>query len=218
MPTCGPVVPRVSNVGIDSFHSTGLSSVIKRKTFEPPPRRWRGEIERVLITEEQIARRVRQLARRLQTDFTGHDLVIVSLLNGTVLFLADLIRRLSLPLRLDFIGVSSYGASMIPGQLVFTKELRIDVCGRDVLLVDDILDTGKTLERVLTKLRALKPRRVRVCVLLEKRARRVAKIRADYVGFRIPDLFVVGYGLDFAERYRNLPFVGVLRPQYRQGS
>src|SRR6185437_1946991 len=218
MPTHGPAVPDVSNIGIDPFHTAGPSSVIKRKTFEPPPGQWRKEVERVLITEEQIARRVRQLTRRLETDFAGRDLVIVSLLNGTVLFLADLIRHLSLPLRLDFIGVSSYGANTVPGQLVFTKELRIDVRGRDVLLVDDILDTGKTLKRVLTKLRALKPRRVRVCVLLEKRARRVAKIRVDYVGFRIPDLFVVGCGLDFAERYRNLSFVGVLRPQYRQGS
>jgi hypoxanthine phosphoribosyltransferase len=191
--------------------------VIKSKIFESPPAHWRGEIERVLITEEQIARRVRQLTRRLQADFARRDLVVVSLLNGTVLFLADLIRHLSLPLRLDFIGISSYGANTVPGELVFTKELRIDVRGRDVLLVDDILDTGRTLKRVLAKLRVLKPRRVRICVLLEKRARRAAKIRADYVGFRIPDLFVVGYGLDFAERYRNLPFVGELRPQYQPG-
>jgi hypoxanthine phosphoribosyltransferase len=191
--------------------------MINRKILESPPAHWRKEIERVLITEEQIARRVRQLSRQLQTDFARRDLVIVSLLNGTVLFLADLIRHLSLPLRLDFIGVSSYGAGTTPGELVFTKELRLDVRGRDVLLVDDILDTGRTLNRVLAKLRALKPRRVKVCVLLEKKTRRVEKIRANYVGFRIPDLFVVGYGLDFAERYRNLPFVGVLRPQHRQG-
>jgi hypoxanthine phosphoribosyltransferase len=96
--------------------------------------------------------------------------------------------------------------------LVFTKELRLDVRGRDVLLVDDILDTGKTLTRVLARIRALKPRRVRTCVLLNKAARRVEAVEADYVGFEIPDVFVVGYGLDFAERYRNLPFVGVLHP------
>jgi len=128
-----------------------------------------------------------------------------------------LIRNLSLPLRLDFIGVSSYGAGTEAGELVFTKELRLDVRGRDVLLVDDILDTGRTLQRVLAKLRKLEPRRIKVCVLLEKKARRAANVRADYVGFSIPDLFVVGYGLDFAERYRNLPFVGVLRPEYYQG-
>jgi hypoxanthine phosphoribosyltransferase len=130
-----------------------------------------------------------------------------------VIFLADLIRHLSLPLRLDFIGVSSYGAGTESGELVFTKQLRIDVRGRDVLVVDDILDTGRTLKRVLSVLRQHKPRRIKVCVLLEKKARRTEKIRADYVGFQIPDLFVVGYGLDYAECYRNLPFVGVLRPE-----
>jgi hypoxanthine phosphoribosyltransferase len=139
------------------------------------------------------------------------------LLNGTVMFLADLIRHLSLPLRLDFMGVSSYGAGTESGELVFTKELRLDVRGRDVLLVDDILDTGRTMSRVLPKLRALKPRRIKVCVLLDKPSRRVEAVEADYVGFTIPDVFVVGYGLDFAERYRNLPFVGVLHPHvYRQ--
>ena len=106
---------------------------------------------------------------------------------------------------------------MKSGELIFTKELRLDVRGRDVLLVDDILDTGQTLSRVLAKLRALKPRRVKICVLLDKPERRVEKIEADYVGFSVPDEFVVGYGLDFAERYRNLPFVGVLHPHiYKQ--
>jgi len=171
------------------------------------------EIDRVLITEAQIARRVRQLTRQLQRDFKNRDLVIVSLLNGTVMFLADLIRHLSLPLRLDFIGVSSYGAGTESGELVFTKQLRLDVRGRDVLVVDDILDTGRTLQRVLAILRQHQPRRLKVCVLLEKKARRTEKVRADYVGFQIPDLFVVGYGLDYAERYRNLPFVGVLKPE-----
>ena len=173
---------------------------------------WRKKIERVLITEEQLARRVKIMAREIERDFRGRDTVVVSLLSGTVMFLADLIRHLNLPLRLDFIGVSSYGLGTESGELVFTKELRIDVRGRDVLLVDDILDTGKTLSRVLPKIRALKPRRIKTCVLLNKAARRVRKIQADYVGFEIPDLFVVGYGLDYAERYRNLPFVAVLHP------
>ena len=176
------------------------------------PLRWRKEIERVLITEEQLARRVKIMAREIERDFRGRETVVVSLLSGTVMFLADLIRYLNLPLRLDFIGVSSYGLGTESGELVFTKELRIDVRGRDVLLVDDILDTGKTLSRVLPKIRALKPRRIKTCVLLNKAARRVRKIQADYVGFEIPDLFVVGYGLDYAERYRNLPFVAVLHP------
>lgn len=182
----------------------------KPKTAVPP--RWRRDVERVLITEAQLARRVQILAREIGRDFHRRETVVVSLLSGTVMFLADLIRHLNLPMRLDFIGVSSYGLGTESGELVFTKELRIDVRNRDVLLVDDILDTGRTMSRVLAKLRALKPRRVKTCVLLDKPSRRVEKIRADYVGFAIPDYFVIGYGLDFAERYRNLPFVGVLHP------
>ncbi len=183
-----------------------------KKSATGVPLRWRAEVERILITQDQIANRIKRMSREIERDFTDKEMVVVSLLNGTVMFLADLIRYLSLPLRLDFIGVSSYGAGTESGELVFTKELRLDVRGRDVLLVDDILDTGKTLFRVLAKLQALKPRRIKTCVLLNKASRRVESVQADYVGFEIPDFFVVGYGLDFAERYRNLPFVGVLHP------
>jgi hypoxanthine phosphoribosyltransferase len=183
------------------------------RNLSPVPARWRGEVERVLISDKQIARRVRALGREIERDFRGREMVVVALLNGTAIFLGDLIRHLSLPLRLDFIGVSSYGAGTESGQLVFTKELRLDVRGRDVLLVDDILDTGKTISRVMEKLRQLRPRRIRTCVLLDKPSRRVEKVKADHVGFVIPDCFVVGYGLDFAEKYRNLPFVGVLKPE-----
>ncbi|MHB8523570.1 MAG: hypoxanthine phosphoribosyltransferase [Limisphaerales bacterium] len=160
------------------------------------PRRWRGEVERVLIPAGQLKRRVGELARQIERDFAGSELVVVPLLTGTVLFLADLIRRLSLPLRLDFIGVSSYRQGTKSGPLVITKELQMTVRGRDVLVVDDILDTGRTLRRVLAMLRRLRPRRLNVCVLLEKNARRTERVRADYGGFRIPKLFVVGYGLD----------------------
>ena len=186
------------------------------RSIKIPPR-WRKEVARVLISEAQLAQRVRTLAREIERDFHGREMVVISLLNGTVVFLADLLRHLSLPLRLDFLGVSTYGEGMKSGELIFTKELRLDVRGRDVLLVDDILDTGQTLNGVLPKLRALRPRRVKICVLLDKPARRVEAIAADYVGFTVPDEFVVGYGLDFAERYRNLPFVGVLHPHiYKQ--
>jgi len=178
-----------------------------------PPARWRGEVAHVLITQARLAKRIRQMSRQIEKDYTGHDLVIVSLLNGTVMFLADLIRQLTLPLKLDFIGVSSYGEGTVSRKLIFTKELRLDVRDRDVLLVDDILDTGRTLKSVRLKLEELGPRRIKSCVLLDKPARRVEAVQADYVGFTIPDLFVVGYGLDYAERYRNLPFVGVLRPE-----
>jgi len=182
----------------------------RAKRATPPPAR--SEVATILISERRLARRVHELARQIENDFAGRDLVIVALLNGTVVFLADLLRRIKLPLRLDFIGVSSYGAGTIPGELVFTKELRLDVSGRDVLVVDDILDTGNTLTRVLAKLRALRPRRIKICVLLDKPNRRTKPIKAHYVGFAIPDKFVVGYGLDYAERYRNLPYIAVLPP------
>ncbi len=177
-----------------------------------------GDLKTILIGPHQIARRVAELAGDIAFDYREKDLVIVSLLNGTVLFLADLIRRIELPLHLDFIGVSSYGSGTEAGELAFTKELSLDVENRDVLLVDDILDTGQTLDRVLAKLRELRPREIKTCVLLEKKSRRLEEIEADYVGFDIPDEFVVGYGLDFAEHYRNLPFIGVLNPEvYERG-
>jgi len=182
------------------------------------PIAWRGEVDRILIREEQIGKRVRALAAQIEKDYRGRDLVMVALLNGTVMFLADLIRHLRLPLRLDFIGVSSYGTGTTSGELVFTKELRLDVKGRDVLLVDDILDTGRTLRRVSATVKALKPRSMKVCVFLNKKERRIENVAADYIGFDIPDYFVVGYGLDFAERYRNLPFVGVLREEIHAAS
>jgi hypoxanthine phosphoribosyltransferase len=179
----------------------------------PVPPRWRQDVERILITDAMLAARVKGLAKEIERDFRGREMVVVSLLNGTVMFIGDLIRHLSQPLRLDFMGVSSYGKGTESGDLVFTKELRLDVRGRDVLLVDDILDTGRTVCRVLEKLCLLGPRRIRTCVLLDKPSRRVEKVKADYVGFEIPDAFVVGYGLDYAEKYRNLPFVGVLKPE-----
>ena len=179
----------------------------------PPPEHLREEVDSVLIGEKEIAARVRELATDIGRDFTDQDLLVVALLTGTVPFLADLIRHITLPLRLDFMGVSSYGNNTAPGELVFTKELRLEAQNRDVLLVDDILDTGKTLRTVIDKLNALEPRSLKTCVLLEKKSRRSEKITADYVGFEVPDAFVVGYGLDYAERYRNFPFIGILKPE-----
>ena len=196
-----------------------IESTKRNPAAKPVPVGWQKEVEQVLIPEDQLAARIRNLAIQIEKDYTGKEMVIVSLLNGTVMFLADLIRNISLPMRLDFMGVSSYGSGTESRELVFTKELRLDVKGRDVLLVDDILDTGKTLKHVLAKLKHLKPREIRTCVLLDKPERRVEEIQADYVGFTIPNLFVVGYGLDYAEKYRNLPFVGVLHPDmYKDGA
>ena len=179
----------------------------------PPPEHLRDEVESVLIGEQEIAVRVRELAADIERDFAGKDLLVVALLTGTVPFLADLVRHITLPMRLDFMGVSSYGSGTTPGELVFTKELRLEARDRDVLLVDDILDTGKTLRTVIDKLTALQPRSLKTCVLLEKISRRAEAITADYVGFEVPDEFVIGYGLDYAERYRNLPFIGILKPE-----
>jgi hypoxanthine phosphoribosyltransferase len=190
-----------------------LNDSVKGEAGKIPPKYWRGDVERVLIEREQIQVRVSEIAEQIQHAYEGSELVIVALLNGTVMFLADLVRHLELPLRLDFIGVSSYGSGTTAGELAFTKELKLDVKGRHVLLVDDILDTGRTLRRVTEKLNTLKPKTLKSCVLLDKKSRRVEKFEADFVGFEIPDLFVVGYGMDFAERYRNLPFVGVLKDQ-----
>jgi len=189
---------------------------VERSYVVPP--QWRGELREVLITEGQIRRRVAELARALTRDYVGRDPVVVALLTGTLMFLADLLRRLALPLRLDFIGVSSYRQGTVSRELVFTKDLHLDVAGHDVLVVDDILDTGRTLKAVCTRLDRLKPASLRTCVFLDKPKRRVEPIEADYVGFVVPDQFVVGYGLDYAERYRNLPFVGVLRPEFYQSS
>ena len=172
-----------------------------------------ADIDKVLISEEEIRRRVGELASQVESDFAGRDLVVVGLLTGTLMFLADLVREIDLPLRLDFIGVSSYGDGTESCKLMFTKELKLDVVNRDVLLVDDILDTGKTLRAVINKLNGMTPRQVRTCVLLSKKARREYDIPADYIGFEIPDEFVVGYGLDYAEKYRNLPSIGILKPE-----
>lgn len=175
------------------------------------PASLRGEIREILLNERQIAEKVRELAARIENDFRGKDLVVVALLTGTVPFLADLIRHIALPMRLDFIGVSSYRDQTTSGKLVFTKELTLDVQDRHVLVVDDILDTGRTMRRVTEIISAHKPRALKTCVLLDKKSRRVEALDADYTGFQIPDEFVVGYGLDYAERFRNLPFIGILK-------
>jgi len=177
------------------------------------PPQWRSDLCDVLIPEVQIRRRVGELARLLTRDYVGKELLIVPLLTGTIMFLADLLRHLPLPLKLDFMGVSSYGDRTVSREPVVTKELRLEARDRHLLLVDDILDTGRTLACVRERLARLGPRSLRTCVLLDKPARRTQAIEADYVGFVVPDLFVVGYGLDYAERYRNLPFIGVLHPR-----
>ena len=167
-------------------------------------------IAKTLVSEEEILSRVAELAEQIRGDFKNSDLVVVGLLTGTLMFMADLVRKIDLPMKLDFIGVSSYRDGTESAELVFTKELKLDVRGCDVLLVDDILDTGKTLQAVIEKLQSMQPRNVSTCVLLSKKAHREYDIPADYIGFEIPNEFVIGYGLDHAEQHRNLPFIGTL--------
>jgi hypoxanthine phosphoribosyltransferase len=174
----------------------------------------RDDLQEVLLTEAQIQRRLDELAAALQRDYADKDLTLVPLLTGSVMFVADLLRRMPGPLRLDFLGVSSYhGQTRSSGDIHITKALQLVVHDRDVLVVDDILDTGLTLVRVRDLIAALQPRSVKFCVFLEKEIPHHVDVHADYIGFRIPDKFVVGYGLDYQERYRNLPCVGVLKPE-----
>jgi hypoxanthine phosphoribosyltransferase len=173
------------------------------------------DIAEVLLTEEQIAAKVAELGRQISADYAGRELTLVSVLKGSLPFMADLMRRISLPLRIDLMEVSSYGGTSTEssGLVRILKDLSAPIDGRDVLLVEDIIDTGLTLNYLLRYLRGKNPRSIKVCSLLDKPARRLVEIPLDYVGFEIPDAFVVGYGLDFGEVYRNLRFVGVLRPE-----
>jgi hypoxanthine phosphoribosyltransferase len=173
----------------------------------------RADLEEVLLTEDTIQRRLDELAGQIHRDYDGRDLLLVGVLTGSVLFIADLLRRLPMQLRLDYIGVSSYhGETRSTGELIVTKALRLDVRARDVLVVDDILDTGLTLAKIREMIQKLEPRSLKFAVFLEKDVPHQGNFRADYVGFSIPNKFVVGYGLDYRERYRNLPYVGTLKP------
>lgn len=170
------------------------------------------DLDEVLFTEAEIKRRVRGLAREIKQVYGRGEFTLVSLINGAVMFTADLMREIDNPVRLDCIRVSSYGTrTRSVGTPQVLASLTLDIRNRDVLIIDDILDTGKTLALVTELARKLSPASLRSCVLLDKKARREVSFEADFVGFEIPDKFVVGYGLDFAERYRNLPCIGVLR-------
>ena len=172
------------------------------------------DLAAVLFTDAAIKRRVRTLAAEIKGTYGNREFTIVSLINGAVMFTADLMRQIDNPVRLDCIRVTSYGAlTKSVGVPQVIASITIDIANRDVLLVDDILDTGKTLTLVAELIRKQKPASLRSCVLLDKKSRREVPFQADFVGFDIPDKFVVGYGLDFAERYRNLPCIGVLRPE-----
>ena len=172
------------------------------------------DVLKILISKEEIEERVKELGRQISDDYAGKSLVVVSVLKGSVMFMADLLRAMDIHTEIDFMVVSSYGSGVVStGAVKMLKDIFLPIEGRDVLIVEDILDTGKTLHYIKDYLGAREPNSIRICTLLDKPERREADIVADYVGFIVPDEFVIGYGLDYDEHYRNLPFIGVLKPE-----
>jgi len=170
-----------------------------------------ADLERTLFDEPAIQRRLDEIAGQISNDYRDRELTVIAVMNGSLMFMADLLRRIPLPLKLDCLSVASYHGRAEPGGEIIFKQVAPDVAGRHVLILDDILDSGQTLVAVRDKLQQAGPRSIRSCVLLKKKKQRASAVDADYIGFEIEDEFVVGYGLDFMERYRNLPCIGVLR-------
>ena len=174
----------------------------------------RNDIERVLYSEEVIHRRVKELAAEIEKDFKGEDLLMVGVLRGAVMFYADLARELNMPLHMNFMAVSSYGASsQSSGVVRIQYDLDENISGKNVIIIEDIVDSGLTLQYLTKTLRSRNPKMLKTCVLFDKKERRQVEFEADYVGFNVPDVFIVGYGLDYAEKYRNLKFIGELKQE-----
>ena len=166
----------------------------------------------VMIGEEELRKRIKELGQKITEDYEGKDLMLVGVLKGAIMFMADLSREIKLPLSMDFMAVSSYGASTKSSGIVrILKDLDVSIEGKNILIVEDIIDSGLTLSYLKKVLEDRNPQSIKICTLLDKPTRRVADVRVDYVGFEIEDRFVVGYGLDYAEKYRNLPFIGILK-------
>ena len=171
------------------------------------------DIEKVLISEDEIQDKLRELAKQISEDYRGQDLLLVGVLKGAFVFMSDLARHIDLPLEFDFMAVSSYGsATKSSGVVRILKDLDYEISGRHVLLVEDIIDSGLTISYLLRYLQARGPASLEICSLFWKRGDQAVPLDVKYPGFEIPPVFVVGYGLDYAERYRNLPYIGVLRP------
>ena len=171
------------------------------------------DIAKILYSENEIRARVKELGAQISRDYAGKVPIVIGILKGAIIFYADLLRECDMAARLEFMAVSSYGAGTTSGKLVFKKDTDADLTGRDILIVEDIIDSGHTLHMLKDELQKRNPASIRICALLNKPARREAEVTADYIGFVCADEFVVGYGLDFAEKYRNLPYIGVLKPQ-----
>jgi hypoxanthine phosphoribosyltransferase len=176
------------------------------------------DINKILFTEEEIREKVQELGEQITQDYQGKDLVLVNILRGGVIFLADLVREIKIPIVLDFMAITSYGAETeLSGVVRVIKDLEENITKRHVLVVEDIIDTGLTLSYLLRNLKARKPASLVVCTLLDKAVRRIAtNLPIRYKGFEVPDVFVVGYGLDFRQKYRNLRYIGILRPEIYQ--
>ena len=174
-----------------------------------------NDIEKVYYSAEELSAVVKKLGAQISADYKGKNLMLVSILKGSVVFMADLMRAITVPCEIDFMCVSSYGNSTEnkSGAVRILKDLEVNLEGRDVLLVEDILDSGRTLSYVISVLRTRNPKSIKICTLLDKPERRVVDLKADYSGTSVPDEFVVGYGLDYAEKYRNLPYIGVLKKE-----
>ena len=176
------------------------------------------DIDRVLFTEEQLQARVAEIAAQIDRDYAGKQPLLVSVLRGSFVFMADLVRRITLPCTVDFMAVSSYGSGTTSsGQVKIVKDLSEQIEGKDVIVVEDLLDSGNTLSSLLKLLEARHPASIRLCTLLDKPERRTKPVAVQYSGFTIPDEFVVGYGLDYDEKYRNLPYIGILKPRVYGG-
>jgi hypoxanthine phosphoribosyltransferase len=172
------------------------------------------DVREILISEDQIRARTRDLGQQISRDYQGQDLLLVCVLKGAVAFLADLMRQITIPHGIDFMAISSYGASTESSGVVrILKDLDANIAGRNVLIVEDIIDTGRTLQYITQMLKTRSPKSLRICTLLSKPSRREVDVTLHYVGFEIPNKFVIGYGLDFAEIYRSLPYIGVLKKE-----
>ncbi|MCX7642351.1 MAG: hypoxanthine phosphoribosyltransferase [Armatimonadetes bacterium] len=177
------------------------------------------DIEAVLLTEEQIQRRIAELGAQISADYAGKELHLIGVLRGALMFMADLMRHLTVPCSCDFIAIASYGMdTKSSGVVRILKDLDDSIQGKHVLIVEDIVDTGLTLNYILNLIRSRNPASVRVCALLDKPERRIVPVEIHYLGFTIPNRFVVGYGLDYAQKYRNLPYIGILRPEIYGGA
>lgn len=173
-----------------------------------------NDIKEVLLSEEQLEKIVSEMGAKISKDYKGKNLLVISVLKGASVFMSDIIRKITIPIQIDFMAASSYGAGTeTKGSVKIIKDLDIDIKGFDILIVEDILDSGVTLSNLIKVLESRNPSSVKVCTLLSKPARRKVEVPVAYEGIEVPDEFVVGYGLDYAERYRNLPFVGILKEE-----